>query len=207
MIALLLALVGTAQATNWGEPKPYVVPRIGGSLVSVNGVVSTQVYGGAEAGVIVRDRHKPHWFSQSRVSAIGQYGFASNSLGGDFRIGSFFGPDGKVARLLSGPDVWFNGYGKVGALDYHLPWSPGVDLRNTVLFKVADGVRITGEVTPGWAFFPERQTAIDDLIVCHELTLGATANLDLGAFSITLGYARVWNSAGANDYLILGAGL
>lgn len=205
MLALLLSLA--AFAGDWSEPRPYAVPRLSANYIQVNGVGAAQLVGGGEVGVILRDRDIPHWLSLSRFSAVGLYGLGTNSLGGDLRVGSFIGPDGRFARFLTGPDVWYNGYGTPEALDYHLPWSPGVDLRNTVLLKLSEPFKIAGQVTPGWVFSSKRQTAIEDLVVIHELTASAVAMLQTEGFSFTLGVQRSWNAAGVTNSVILGAGL
>jgi hypothetical protein len=206
MIALFLALT-SAQATNWGEPKPYVFPRLSLGYTIVNGEAYGQVLGGGELGVTIRDRDKPHWLSLSRVSATGIYGLTTGSIGGDFRVGSFIGPDGKVFRILSGPDVWYNGYGDPNAADYFQAWAPGIDLRNTALLKVAKEFQILGEVTPGWVFVAERQTAIDQLVLFHELKMGAYAFLTTNAITVTIGYTRRINSVGTVDSIVIGAGI
>jgi len=200
-------MVSMAGASDWGEPKPYLTPRLSASVIQVNGVVVPQAVFGADAGLLIRDREQPHWLSHSRISGTGNYGLGTSSLGYDGRVGSFFGPDGKWARLQSGPDVWFNGYGTPSSPDYYLAGSAGVDLRNTALFKLADSFVVQLEATPGWAFAPERQSAIEILKVAHELTVGGVASLDTDSFGLTLGYLRAWNAAGPQNVWIVGVGL
>ena len=192
---------------DWSEPKPYVQPQLSASVVQINGVVVPQAVFGASAGFFLFDQDKPHWLSHSRVSATGNYGLGSSSLGYDGRLGSFFGPDGKWVQLQSGPDVWFNGYGTASSTDYYLPSSPGVDLKNSALLKLTDKFTVQFEATPGWAFAPERQSAIETLKVAHELTVGGVASVDTDSFSMLLGYLRAWNSAGPQNVWVLGFGL
>jgi len=205
MLWLLMACVGLAS--DWGKPVPYAVPRLSASYVQVNETGTLQLMGGGEAGVLLRDQDTPHWLSQSRLSAVGLYGLGTNSLGGDLRLGSFIGPDGTFARLMTGPDIWYNGYGKPDALDYHLIWSPGVDLRNTVLLKLSEPFRLAGEVTPGWAFVKGRQTAVEELVVFHELQLAGMALIRTDGFNLTVGYRRTWDAVGIRNTLILGASI
>lgn len=203
----IFSWVSVAGATDWGEPQPYVQPRLSASVVQINGIVVPQAVFGASGGMILVDRDKPHWLSHSRVSATGSYGLGSSSLGYDGRLGSFFGPDGRWVRLQSGPDIWFNGYGTSASTDYYLPSSPGLDLKNTALVKLTDAFQVQFEATPGWAFATERQSAIETLKVAHELTVGGVATLDTDSFSLVLGYLRAWNSAGPQNVWVLGLGL
>lgn len=205
MIAVFLALVGSASASDWSEPKPYLQPRLSVGYVSVNGQGTAQGIGGADVGIRLRDRDAPHLLSISRVSAVGMYGFTSGSFGADFRVGSFIGPDGKAVRLMTGPDLFYNGYGVPGALDYYLAWSPGLDIRNTALFKIAKEFKIAAHVVPGWAFNPDR--AAPDVPVFTHVSMGAAAILNTGSFRVTAGYERQWNVAGTQDFIILGAGI
>ncbi len=205
MLGLWIALLGSASAADWGEPKPYVVPRLSLGYVSVNGQGTAQGIFGGEVGVRVRDKDKPHWLSISRLSAVGLYGFSSGSLGGDFRLGSFFGIDGKAVRLTSGPDIFFNGYGVPNATDYHLPWSPGVDIRTSALFKIHKDFKIEAHVVPGWAFASAR--AAPDIPVFTHVSLGSAARINAGPVGLTVGVERQINSAGTQDYIILGAGI
>lgn len=205
MWTLLFALVGTAGATDWGDPKPYAIPRLSVGGVAVNGQWYAQGIGGAEAGVRVRDRDVPHWLSLSRVSALGMYGFNSGSLGGDFRLGSFIGPDGKAVRLLSGPDIFYNGYGDPAAPDYHLAWSPGLDIRTMALFKIHRDFKVVAHVTPGWAFSAQR--AAPEIPIFSHVGMGVAARMNAGPVSLTVGVERQMNVAGTQDYIVLGAGI
>ncbi len=203
MTWLLLALLGTttAEAANWGKAHPYVQPVLTGGLISVNGTTHAQATGGAIAGVTVRDRDEPHWFSHTRGLATGTYGITSGSLGAQLRVGSFIGPDGKLFRYQVGPDVFFDGYGSSSSNDYYLPWSPGVDIANSLLFKLSKPLRLRGDLTPGWVFVPERQS--DAVKPFHQLTVSAVAILRTEVIGITVGWQRSYNRAGVVDALIL----
>jgi hypothetical protein len=206
MVAFLLTLLATASsAGEWREPKPYVRPLLNVSAVSVNGNFFAIASGGAVGGVRVRYKKPPHWLSHTRAQAVGSLGLSTMSLGGDLRLGSFFGPDGKVARLQVGPDFWYNGYGQVGALDYHLPWSPGVDLATVTTLKVVKELQIVGEVTPGWAFLPDRQ--LGGLGPFHELNLAAYAVVRTKVIRLTVGYSRRYTNFGMVEGLILSGAL
>ena len=207
MITLMLALMPTASAVDWGDPKPYAFPRLSGGYTVVNGQGYGQVSGGGDVGMTIRALDKPHWLSMSRVSGLLTYGINSGSVGGDLRVGSFIGPDGKLVQLMTGPDIWYNGYGQPLAVDYFLPWSPGVDLRNTALLKLADEFKLLGEITPGWAFSKPRQSAASELVLFHELEMGAYAFLNLKSLSLTLGYTRTINSLGNIDGIVIAFGI
>lgn len=202
MVGLLAlsSLLSVAEANDW-ERVPYVMPILNVRAVTVGGVTTAQAVGGAEAGLVQRYADKPHWMSHTRGAATGIYSFTANSIGADVRVGSFFGPDGRWVRWQVGPDVWFNGYGVPGALDYHLPWSPGVDLRNAVTLKVVRGFALLGEATPGWAFVPER--ALGGLGPFHELTLLGAVRLQTDVLTVTVGYQRAWNAVGTIDGFII----
>ena len=208
MIAIALSLLvssATAGDSAWREPKPYVRPLLNASAVSVNGNFFAIASGGAVGGVRVRYKDKPHWLSHTRLQGLGSYGITSGSLGADVRLGSFIGPDGKVARLQMGPDVWFNGYGVIGAPDYHLPWSPGVDLSTVATLKIVKELHLVGEATPGWAFLPDRQ--LGGLGPFHELNLAAMAVVRTKALAVTVGYSRRYTNFGVVEGLILAAAI
>jgi len=198
---LLLALLGTAEAANWGKTKPYVRPVLTGGVISVNGRTHAQATGGVVAGATVRDRADPHWFSHTRGLATGTYGLTTGNLGAQVRAGSFIGPDGKIFRYQIGPDVFFDGYGQPGAEDLHLPWSPGVDIVNSLLVKLSKPLVLRGDLTPGWVFVPERQAK--SVKPFHQLTASAVAVLRTDALRLTVGWQRSYNRAGVVDALIL----
>lgn len=200
-IATALLLTSTAEASDWREPKPYVRPVLNVSAVSVNGSFFAIASGGAVGGVTTRYKEVPHWYSHTRASAIGSYGLTTGSLGGDLRLGSFIGPDGKLARLQVGPDLWYNGYGVIGAPDFHLPWSPGVDLSTVATLKIVKELHLVGEATPGWAFLPDRQQG--GIGPFHELTLAASAVVRTQVLRITVGYSRRYTNFGMVEGLIL----
>lgn len=206
MVGLVLAMLGSAAAGEWSEPRPYVIPHLSVGYVSVNGQGTAQGIGGADVGVRVRQKDKPHLLSDSRVRALGMYGLSSGAVGADLRLGSFIGPDGKLVRLMTGPDFFYSGYGERGATnDYYLAWSPGLDIRNTALFKIHESFRIGLHVIPGWAFDAERHS--DDIPVFNHVNLGAVAMINAGPIGLTVGVERQINSAGTQDYIVLGAGI
>jgi hypothetical protein len=198
---LLLALLGTAEASNWGKARPYVRPVLSGGVISINGRTHAQATGGAVAGVTIRDRADPHWFSHTRGLATGTYGITSGSLGAQARVGSFIGPDGKLFRYQIGPDIFFDGYGQRGAEDFYLPWSPGVDIMNSLLVKLSKPLVLQGTLVPGWVFVPERQA--QSVKPFHQLTASAVAVLRTDALRLTVGWQRSYNRAGVVDALIL----
>lgn len=205
LLPLALLAAGPASAGEWSKPHPYVRPILNFQLISINGDVGVQGVGGAQGGVITRLADAPHWYSHTRAVATGLYGFTSGSLGGDFRVGSFIGPDGKLARLQVGPDVWTNGYGIAGAPDYYLPWSPGIDLKSVLMIKLAGAGYITTEATPGWAFLADRQG--DEIPGMHELTLLGALTLDAKPLRFTVGYRRHYSIVGVTEGLILSVAL
>lgn len=206
MLLLLGCLLSMpAFAADWGPPRPYVRPILNGNVISVNGETHALATGGATAGVTVRDRDDPHWLSHSRTQLTGTYGLTSGSLGADVRVGSFIGPDTKLVQYQVGPDLYYNGYGTTGSPDYFLAWSPGLDLRNTVLLKLSKPFRLYGEVTPGWVFTPERQSTI--VAPFHELTLLAAAVINTKVLRANIGVQRRYSVVGVIDSLVLGVSL
>ncbi len=204
---LLLWFVLTVQGfgATWGKPKPYVRPILTGGVISVNGDTHALATGGAVAGVTVRDRDDPHWLSHTRTQVTGTYGITSGSLGADVRVGSFIGPDTKLIQYQVGPDLYYNGYGTTTAPDYFLAWSPGLDLRNTVLLKLSKPFKLYGELTPGWVFTPARQS--DIVTPFHELRMLAAAVLVTPAVRLTVGVQRTYSVAGVIDSLVLSGAL
>jgi hypothetical protein len=204
-------LVGAALAQEPPPDKPpwrdrtYVFPHLNVRALGVNDAVVLQGVGGLEGGFVRRWNKAPHYVSQTRAVALGLYGLTTGSAGGDFRVGSFVGPDLSVVRLAFGPDVWFNGYGNAGALDYWLPWSPGVDLPASAYWKIAPSVLLDTAVVPGWAFDPDRQSG--GVGPFHELTLLAAVHVELRGPSIVLGWQRTYNGVGVIDGLILSLSL
>lgn len=197
--------LSAAWAGEWRDPKPYVLPVLNVGVVVVDGFTAAQASAGAIGGVRVRYSDKPHWVSHTRASVIGSYGLNTGSLGADLRLGSFIGPDWKVVQYQVGPDAWYNGYGRIDAEDYWLPWSPGVDLRNVVTLKFAPELHVVGEATPGWAFVTDRQTG--DVDPFHELTLAAMLVIRAPFARLTIGYSRQYRSFGMSEGLILSGAL
>lgn len=199
-----LSLRADGSRNSW-ESTPYVLPRLDFQAVTVGQVTTAQAIVGLEGGLLSRQARKPHWLSHTRAGVSGIYGFSAGSLGADVRAGSFFGPDGALVRWQVGPDVWFNGYGSRNALDYHLPWSPGVNLRNVAMLKVVRGLGLVGEASPGWAFLPARQRG--GVGPMHELTLLGAVAIQSRVAVVTLGYQRSWNAVGVVEGFVIRGGL
>lgn len=202
--ANVLGATTSARAAEWSAPKPYALPVLNLSVFSINGVTNAQASAGLVGGMFVKYRDPPHWLSHTRGSIIGQYGILSGSLGADLRAGSFFGPDTRFIQYQLGPDLWYNGYGREDAADYYLPWSPGVDLRNALTFKIVPELHIVGEANPGWVFLEERRA--DNLGPVHELTLTAMAVIRARVINLTVGYTRQYRAFGVYEGLILSGG-
>ncbi len=203
---LWLLAITVAHAGHWKDPRWYVDPILGGGVVSVNGTAYAQANAGLQGGF--RRRYKGGdipWLNHTRARGVGTYGITSGSLGADLRVGSFIGPAWKRVVLQHGPDLWYSGYGAVGAPDYRLGWSPGLDLYNGVRFKVSKGLFLGGEVVPGWAFSAARRGG--GVWVFDELRAGASATLRVEKLSLTVGYTHRWNAAGDQGFVVLGAGL
>jgi hypothetical protein len=198
-------VASAAPGASWSPPRPYVLPIVNFSLVSVNGETSAQASGGLVGGMRMRYGMPPHWLSHTRAQAVGTYGVNTGSLGADARVGSFLGPDGKVFLYQLGPDIWYNGYGTEDSLDYHLPWSPGVDLRNVLTLKIVREVRLVGEATPGWAFVESRRQG--GVGPFDELTLTGMAVIDAEVVRLTVGYTRQYRTFGVYQGLILSGAL
>jgi hypothetical protein len=205
LLSWLASWSSPAAAGDWRDPKPYLLPQLNVSLISVNGQSSAQASVGLIGGMRMRYVGKPNLLSNTRASAVGTYGLNTGSLGGDFRVGSFLGPQGKFLLYQIGPDVWFNGYGQPDAFDYFMPWSPGVDVKNQLTFTPIREISLVGEATPGWAFVPARQTG--GVGPFHELTLTAMAVIRASAIRLTVGYTRQYRSFGTFNGIILSGAL
>ena len=204
MIALSsLFVVGTAVAQEW-KPKPYVDPILNVGAVIVGGSTFGQFTGGARAGVRTEYSEAPHWLNDSRVSGTVIYGFPSQSLGGDVRVGNFIGPNTDFILTQHGPDIWFNGYGTTSSVDYYLPYSVGLDLRNLVILKLGQGFNVITEATPGLPFRAVRQGGP---LAPFEFLVSGSLSIRTSKFGLLVGYSRRWNQVGITDGLILGASL
>lgn len=186
--------------------KFYAQPRGNVRAIAVNGRTGAQALVGLEGGL--RYVHladgRPDVAGRTRAQADGLYGLTANSFGYGLRLGSFIGPTSKIVTWQAGPDLWANQYGRVGALDYHLPFSVGLDLSNVLTFHVDPRVNATIGLTPGWAFDKDRQGG--GLGPFHELSAFVAVAVSAGGFSFVVGYAREYNAAGTTDGLILSGG-
>lgn len=205
MIAWMLGAGALAAPSAWSDPKPYAAPVVNLSLIAVNGNTSAQAAVGLIGGVRLRYKEPPHWLWHSRAMAVGSYGLNTGSLGGDLRLGSFVGPDGKLVQLQFGPDLWYQGYGTEGAADYYLPWTPGVDLRSVATLKLAPEVQIVGEASPGFVFLEERRS--EEVKPFDQLTLAAMLVIRAPFARLTLGYTRQYNSYGVVEGILLSGAL
>jgi hypothetical protein len=228
-IALLSAVAVAepviAEAAAPEKPKgpwmwaPWVRPTGGGQAIWVNGRPTAQLQVGVTGGLQGQYRPVPHWRVNFGGSLVGLYGMAANSLGVDARIGATAGPNSKYVLYQVGPQLWFNTYGKPGALDYYLPPALGVALPNTVLFKVHEFVGIQLGAIPSWIIWTPtdlpswgsrdyRRNRVWYGPV-NELSLYGTVNLKLpwGGAGIQVGYQRSWTAIGVTDGLILGGSL
>ncbi|MEQ1568077.1 MAG: hypothetical protein ABMA64_20730 [Myxococcota bacterium] len=196
---------GAAAAGGWTEPRPYVLPVVNLSVIAVNGETSAQASVGAVGGARLKYRDPPGWLSHTRGSVVGSYGLNTGSYGADLRAGSFIGPDTKFLQYQVGPDLWFNGFGREDSVDYHLPWSPGIDLHNLLTLKLAKEFHLVGEVTPGFPFAGERLGG--GIGPFPELTLAGMAVVRASFLHLTIGYSRQYRSFGSYDALILSGAL
>ena len=202
----LLVLVGLAAAADDYEQEPFIQPRLNASYVNYNGNQSAQVFLGADVGLKWKyTGTEPTIAGRHRLGVTGRYGLLSNTLGGEFRLGSFAGPHlPKILTWEVGPDFWYSGYvPKNPADDFTLPWSPGLDIRNALLIHPGgqDKFLIFGEATPGWAFDSDRQGG--GLGPFHVFTLLGAVSIKPGRFGITLGYQKVWDAFGAWEGIII----
>jgi len=198
-----LLFLGTASAQEW-TPKPYVDPILNAGAVIVGGRTFAQLTGGAQVGVNTEFSEAPYWLNDSRVSGTVLYGIPSQSLGGDIRVGNFIGPNTDFILTQHGPDVWFNGYGTTTSVDYYLPYSVGLDLRNLVIFKLGQGFNVITEATPGLPFTSARQGGP---LQPFEFLLSGALSIRTAKFGLLVGYSRRWNQVGITEGLILGASL
>lgn len=193
-------------ASAWTR-KWYAAPRGNVRAVSVNGRTAALVLIGVEGGL--RYVHladgTPDITGRTRAQVDGLYGLTGNSFGYGLRLGSFIGPTSKIVTYQVGPDLWANQYGQPGALDFHLPFSVGLDVPNTLIFHVDPRVNAQIGVIPGWAFDPDRQ--VGRVGPFHELTAFVAVAISVNGFSMVVGYQRQYNAAGTTDGLILSGGL
>lgn len=186
--------------------KPYGRPRGDVRALRVNGVVAAQAIVGAEAGLrYVHQRDgKRDLLGRTRILADALVGLGTDSFGYQARLGSFIGPTSEYVTWQVGPDLWVSQYGSPTSIDYHLPWSPGIDIPNVVLFHVHPAADLQLGASPGWAFRRPRQ--VNRIGPFHELSGFAAVAVSAGGFSLVVGLQRVWNAAGATDGLILSGG-
>jgi len=204
LTAMILSWFGAADAQEWSSPKPYADPILNAGAVIVGGNTYGQISGGARVGLRTSFSEPPQWLSDTRLQGVATYGIPSNSLGGDVRLGSFIGPNTKLILTQHGPDVWYNGYGTTSSVDYHLPYSVGLDFKNMVVLKLGQGFNIIGEGTPGIPFNPVRQGGPLEPI---EFTASGAISIRTGGFGLLVGYTRRWSVAGITEGIILGASL
>ncbi|MBX2798218.1 MAG: hypothetical protein KTR31_11125 [Myxococcales bacterium] len=183
-----LAAASLAQAQAWSEPRLYARPLANVSFVVVNGETLTQGTAGVSGGVFLRHSESPHWLSHTRAQVAGTVGLPTGSLGADVRLGSFIGPDTRFVRLQVGPDVWFNGYGTAQSIDYHLPYTLGLDLSSVLTLRATEHLQLIGEVTPGWTLAARRRAP--DLGPLHELTTTVMVALRTSWMRLNVGYTR-----------------
>lgn len=217
---MLTALLATAFAQTPPAPKPWVSepyarPRFNARAISVNGRSAAQAIVGGEIGLRYdhaqlseRDgqtvRLRPDLVGRTRLQADVLYGLTSGSTGYGLRLGSFLGPTAKMVTFQLGPDLWANGYGNPESLDYHLPFSLGVDVMALALFQIDPSVTAQVGIIPGWAFAGPRQ--VGGVGPFHELTAFGLVSLDIGGMRVNVGYQRTYNAAGVFDGLILSGG-
>lgn len=215
---MLWMIATAAAAPNPNKVKPWIhewywQPRGNLRAVSVNGNTSAQAMLGAEVGlrynhapVKNKVRGKPDLVGRSRLRGDVAYGLLSQAFGFDIHLGSFIGPTSKYVTYQVGPDFWGNMYGsRTNTRDYHLPFSLGIDVPNTLIFHVVPQVNAQLGIIPGWAFDKDRRPQ-SNLGPFHELTGFVTVNVRVKGFSFTVGYQRVYNAAGTTDGLILSGG-
>lgn len=197
----MITFIAAAHAGTWTKPEPYLAPSLNLSLVWVDGDTSARAAVGALGGARVRTTGRAHWLSDTRASALGQYGLDTGSLGADLRLGSFVGPETRALRWQVGPELWANGYGDADAEDGYLPWSPGLAVRNALTVEAGDFVAFLVEASPGWAFTAARRTG--GVGPFDELDLSAAIDLHTRYVALRVGYTRAWRSFGTQDAIVL----
>lgn len=194
-----------AVGSEWSR-RFYARPRGNVRAIRVGDRTGALALVGAEGGVrYARTRDgRPDLLGRTRVLGDVMYGLLSNASGYQVRLGSFIGPTGKVVTYQVGPDFWGNQYGNPASLDFHLPFSLGVDLSNVVIFHIDPQVSAQIGVSPGWAFNRARQ--VGRIGPFHELNAFVALAVRTRGFGFVVGYQRTWNAAGATDGLILSGG-
>ena len=198
LIGLLYPCQAVADPGGW-----YAKPQVNIRALRVNSQSVIQATLGAEGGL--RYPISDGFMGRTRLGAVGLYGISSGSLGGDFRLGSFIGPAGRMGFVQIGPDFWFNGYGRKTATDYRLPWSPGLSIPAIASMALHPSIRAVTSVTPGWAFSQGRRGG--GLGPFDEFSLVGAAVITAGTGHLTLGYQHSWNRAGTIQGLLLSGGL
>ncbi len=202
---------GPGAAVRSAEPEPpdwnaepYWDKGLNVGGIAVNGGFSLQAFAGIEGGFRYKYAHAPHWAGRTRLALSGVYSLSSGSWGGGVALGSFLGPDTKRFLYQVGPDLYFDGYGTPFSGDYHLPWSPGVRIQNSLLIKVVDYSGLLLGASPGFVLDPDRRN--EAVYPFHDLNLLAAIQVRADFASFTVGWQRSYNGAGIIDGLILSGG-
>jgi hypothetical protein len=189
MSAAMLVMVGAseARAGSW-SPQPYVKPNLGVAIYGGSGVAATGVGLGAQGGVRYANADGPVPLGgTTRVS--GTYTLVAGGWGHDVRVGSFFGPQMKLASASAGVDVFHNGL-TVGS--YTLPGAVGVDLPLDVTVGPS-AVYLLGGITPALVFDSGRHVdwkATDAFGFGHEFEWRVGAAVNAKVFAIGVTYSR-----------------
>lgn len=188
MSALLLALVALAQdpddknraaavetkavpewsITTFSAPNTGLEVLCAMEVAGDNECLTLHLTGAAGAGAMFKQNGEPGWFGQVRVAGEFRYGLLSNGYGLEARVGSFWGVDRELFRVLVGPDVIGNLY---QGFDYALEPGLGVGWTFYGALKPIQPLWIEASATPTTQLFGGRKlTNLSGISLLDELT-------------------------------------
>jgi hypothetical protein len=175
---------GAEASVPW-QVEPYWRPVLGFSTFASSAGVSTGARLGATGGV-------HYWKAPllGRTRVLGAYTTGSSLSGLDLRLGSFMGPQWKLAGVEAGVDVFWDRYTAAGA--EVMPASAGVDLPLAVQVGPESFYGMAG-VTPAILFAPERRvdwSSTDAFGFGHEFGWQLGVGARLGRVGANLLYSR-----------------
>lgn len=166
-------------------------------------VGSAALYGGAGNQVLAFNIGLQggvnYWDTQSilagrtRAQAVGT--FAGGLAGSDLRIGSFMGPQEKLWSVMSGVDVFRNGF---TSSRVQLPMSWGVEVPVVATFGPQEVAFLAG-VSTAWLAEPSRRVNWDaspNFGFGHEFGWRAGVSINMGALNVSGFYSKRSTSRG-----------
>lgn len=191
LTAVSLLAAAPAHAGSW-DPKPYIKPNLGFTLYGDGTTNASAVGLGAQAGFTYfnsEDLGVP-MAGRTRVSGTYQLVTSGGPGGGhDIRLGTFMGPQFKLASAELGLDVFHNG---ITLGNYQLDNAVGLDIPLNVTLGPQQIYALAG-ITPTLVFDPDRHVnwkAVDAFGFGHEFEWRVGAALNAGPIGLGLTYTR-----------------